>query len=58
MKSNIRVCADWHSTHDQPVYTLGDVCPECGADAVNTAPAPFSPADPYGQYRRRARRSE
>ncbi|ESS11623.1 MAG: putative Zn-ribbon RNA-binding protein [uncultured archaeon A07HR60] len=58
MKSDIQVCENWRSTHNRPVYTLDDSCPECGADAVNTAPAPFSPADPYGQYRRRARRSE
>ncbi|MFQ3318189.1 MAG: H/ACA ribonucleoprotein complex subunit 3 [Natronomonas sp.] len=55
MKSDIRVCSAWESTHDSPVYTLGASCPECGADAVNSAPAPFNPDDPYGEYRRRAR---
>ncbi|MFB6221722.1 MAG: RNA-protein complex protein Nop10 [Halolamina sp.] len=54
-KSDIRVCAAWASAHDRPVYTLSDTCPDCGADAVNSAPAPFDPADPYGEYRRRAR---
>lgn len=58
MKSDIQVCADWESTHERPVYTLGESCPECGATAINTAPAPFSPEDPYAQYRRRARRSD
>jgi len=55
VKSDIRVCSAWESAHERPVYTLGDDCPECGADAVNSAPAPFNPEDPYGEYRRRAR---
>jgi H/ACA ribonucleoprotein complex subunit 3 len=57
-KSDIHVCSAWESTHDRPVYTLGEECPECGADAENTAPAPFNPEDPYGEYRRRARRRD
>jgi len=56
MKSDILVCADWEDEHDRPVYTLSAVCPECGATAVNSAPAPFSPADPYGEYRRSLKR--
>jgi len=56
MQSDIRVCSAWNRRHDRPVYTLGDTCPECGADAVNSAPAPFSPEDPYGEYRRQAKR--
>ena len=56
MKSDIRICSDWESAHDRPVYTLGDACPECETEAVNSAPAPFNPEDPYGEYRRRARR--
>ena len=56
MKSDIRVCSDREAVHDRPVYTLGESCPECGAEAVNSAPAPFDPADPYGEYRRRAKR--
>jgi H/ACA ribonucleoprotein complex subunit 3 len=55
VRSDIRVCAAWETEHDRPVYTLGTACPDCGADAVNSAPAPFDPADPYGEYRRRAR---
>lgn len=55
MKSDIRVCGDWEAAHERPVYTLGDACPECGAEAVNSAPAPFNPEDPHGEYRRRAR---
>ena len=58
MKSDIRVCAAWEAEHDRPVYTLGKSCPECGADAENSAPAPFNPEDPYGKYRRRARRRD
>jgi len=56
MKSDIRVCGDWRSAHERPVYTLGETCPECGATAVNSAPAPFDPADPYGKYRRAIKR--
>ncbi|WP_299333052.1 RNA-protein complex protein Nop10 [Haloplanus sp.] len=52
MKSDIRVCGEWRSEHDRPVYTLDSDCPDCGAAAVNTAPAPFDPDDPYGKYRR------
>ena len=58
MKSDIRVCSDWEQSHDRPVYTLTDSCPECGADAVNSAPAPFSPEDNYGEYRRARKRRE
>lgn len=58
MKSDIRVCADWKSAHDRPVYTLGDRCPDCGGDAINSAPAPFNPEDPHGEYRRRLRRRQ
>ncbi|MFB6119033.1 RNA-protein complex protein Nop10 [Halosegnis sp.] len=54
MKSDIRVCrAD---EHDRPVYTLTDTCPVCGAPAVDSAPAPYNPEDPYGEYRRRVKR--
>ncbi|WP_435179721.1 RNA-protein complex protein Nop10 [Halorussus sp. AFM4] len=52
MKSDILVCSAWESEHTRPVYTLSDSCPECGAEAVNSAPAPFNPEDPYGEYRR------
>ncbi|AEN05046.1 RNA-protein complex protein Nop10 [Halolamina sp.] len=54
-KSDIRVCSAWSSVHSRPVYTLSSTCPECGAEAINSAPAPFDPADSYGEYRRRAR---
>jgi H/ACA ribonucleoprotein complex subunit 3 len=57
-KSDIRVCSAWTSAHDRPVYTLSDACPDCGAEAINSAPASFDPADPYGEYRRRARRRD
>ena len=56
MKSDIRVCSVWESEHDRPVYTFSDACPDCGADAVNSAPAPFNPEDPYGKYRRALKR--
>jgi len=56
MKSDIRVCSAWEAEHDRPVYTLSDTCPDCDAAAVNSAPAPFDPADPNGEYRRSLKR--
>jgi len=56
MKADIRVCSAWEDEHDRPVYTLSSLCPDCGAPAVNTAPAPFSPEDPNGEYRRALKR--
>ena len=56
MKADIRVCSAWDDEHGRPVYTLSRTCPDCGADAVNSAPAPFDPADPNGEYRRSLKR--
>jgi len=56
VRSDIRVCSAWRDEHDRPVYTLSERCPECDSPAENSAPAPFSPEDPYGAYRRSARR--
>jgi len=56
MKSSIRVCSVWETEHDHPVYTLSGTCPDCDAIAVNSAPAPFDPADPNGEYRRSLKR--
>ncbi|AWB27768.1 RNA-protein complex protein Nop10 [Halococcoides cellulosivorans] len=56
MKSDILVCANWETVHDRPVYALGETCPECGGPTHNSAPAPFSPEDPYGEYRRSLKR--
>jgi H/ACA ribonucleoprotein complex subunit 3 len=56
MHSDIRVCSAWRDHHDRPVYTLADSCPECGSDAVNSAPAPFDPEDRHGEYRRALKR--
>ena len=56
MKSDILVCSDWRAEHDRPVYTLGERCPECGAPAHNSAPAPFDPEDRHGEYRRSLKR--
>jgi H/ACA ribonucleoprotein complex subunit 3 len=58
MKADIHVCSVWRAEHARPVYTLGETCPECGAEAVNSAPAPFDPADPHGEYRRALKRRE
>lgn len=56
MKADILVCSDWRAEHDRPRYTLRDTCPACGAEAVNSAPAPFDPEDRYGEYRRALKR--
>jgi H/ACA ribonucleoprotein complex subunit 3 len=56
MKSDIKTCSAWHDHHDRPVYTLTNSCPDCGADATNSAPAPVNPEDPYGEYRRALKR--
>jgi H/ACA ribonucleoprotein complex subunit 3 len=58
MKSAIRVCEAWESVHDSPVYTLASTCPDCGGPAINSAPAPYNPEDPYGEYRRALKRRE
>ena len=58
MKSAILVCENWQGTHDRPVYTLAETCPECGGQAVNGAPAPYNPEDPHGEYRRALKRRE
>ncbi|MFC4358572.1 RNA-protein complex protein Nop10 [Halobium salinum] len=56
MKADIRVCSAWRDRHDRPVYSLSESCPDCGAPTENSAPAPFTPEDPNGEYRRRAKR--
>lgn len=56
MHSDVRVCGDWKTEHERPRYTLSSSCPDCGAETVNSAPAPFDPADPYGEYRRALKR--
>ena len=58
MKSDIRVCSAWETEHELPVYSLSDTCPECGKPTENSAPAPFSPEDPYGEYRRALKRRD
>ncbi|WP_256686485.1 RNA-protein complex protein Nop10 [Halococcus qingdaonensis] len=58
MKAAIHVCEAWESTHDRPIYTLGATCPDCGGPAVNSAPAPYNPEDPYGEYRRALKRRD
>jgi H/ACA ribonucleoprotein complex subunit 3 len=58
MKSDIRVCSAWRDRHERPAYTLSASCPDCGADAVNSAPAPVDPEDSYGDYRRALKRAD
>jgi H/ACA ribonucleoprotein complex subunit 3 len=54
--SDILVCANWAERHERPIYGLSEECPACGGDMQNSAPAPFSPEDPYGEYRRALKR--
>jgi H/ACA ribonucleoprotein complex subunit 3 len=54
MKSDILVCTA--DDHDRPVYTLTEACPVCGGPATNSVPAPFSPEDTQGSYRRALKR--
>ncbi|HWQ44997.1 MAG TPA: RNA-protein complex protein Nop10 [Methanosarcina barkeri] len=37
-------------------YTLREFCPVCGGEAFSAHPARFSPKDPYGRYRRLAKK--
>ncbi|WP_094227302.1 RNA-protein complex protein Nop10 [Methanolobus psychrotolerans] len=37
-------------------YTLETVCQKCRLNTVRPQPARFSPKDPYGKYRRLARK--
>ena len=56
MKSTIRVCRADDAEHERPVYTLGAHCPVCDRPTDNSAPAPFSPEDAHGEYRRALKR--
>jgi H/ACA ribonucleoprotein complex subunit 3 len=40
---------------DDLTYTLRELCPVCGTPTMNPHPAPYSPDDRYGEYRRKAR---
>lgn len=37
-------------------YTMKDNCPKCKSKAVIIKPAKWSPEDPYGEYRREAKK--
>ncbi len=39
-------------------YTLQDKCPKCGDVVVAPIPAKYSPEDPYGPYRRKAKKEQ
>jgi len=38
-------------------YTMKDICPKCGAKALNPKPPKFSLEDKFGEYRRKAKRA-
>ncbi|HLD19415.1 MAG TPA: nucleolar RNA-binding Nop10p family protein [Candidatus Nanoarchaeia archaeon] len=40
------------------LYTLKGECPNCGLQPVTPKPQRFSIEDPYGQYRREAKREK
>ncbi|MBW2978334.1 RNA-protein complex protein Nop10 [Candidatus Woesearchaeota archaeon] len=37
-------------------YTMQETCPKCKGKAVLAKPAKWSPDDPYGNYRREAKK--
>jgi len=37
-------------------YTMQSICPNCNGKAVSVKPAKWSPEDPYGVYRREAKK--
>ncbi len=39
-------------------YTMHKICPSCGGEAVQPMPAKYSPEDPYGKYRREAKKEQ
>ena len=39
-------------------YTLKSECDECKVTTLTTIPAKYSPEDPYGNYRREAKRED
>ena len=39
-------------------YTMKDICNICGIKTISPKPAKYSPEDPYGEYRRKAKLNE
>ena len=39
-------------------YTLKEVCPKCGGEAITCRPAKYSPEDKYASYRRQAKKEQ
>lgn len=37
-------------------YRMQEKCPECGEKTVQKTPPKFSPEDPVGEYRRKAKK--
>ena len=37
-------------------YTMRQACPHCGEKTIPQIPAKYSPEDPYGRYRREAKK--
>ncbi|NLV27665.1 MAG: RNA-protein complex protein Nop10 [Methanomicrobiales archaeon] len=49
MKGRIRYCPF------DNIYTLSEICSQCGKPTITPHPFRYSPEDKYGSYRRRIR---
>ena len=39
-------------------YTMKETCSKCDKKTINPKPAKYDPNDPYGSYRRKAKKQE
>lgn len=40
------------------IYTMKEICSKCNTPTIQKKPAKFSPEDPYGKYRRKAKKEQ
>ncbi len=40
------------------IYTLNEICSKCGSKTYSKKPAKYAPEDPYGKYRRKAKKEQ
>ena len=52
MSKEILFCKSCHT------YTLKESCPKCNKKTVSPKPGKYSPLDPYGKYRRIAKKND
>lgn len=50
MKSLIKKCKNCN------IYTIRNICMNCGGQTVDAIPPRYSPEDRYGKYRRRLKK--